>query len=389
MHWKSLDPAQVRTSFLKMEDKHRQAIMQNLDELVDRTTDEAFEQMKNFFVYKRALNDYMVNKIMNANSSKERKRLFYKIVTKRGPTAFSLLIEALKDSNLHSLGLLLENNRLLRPMECESPFDEADGNCISYRQSDEQINNSREIYMHSPGNIKGYVLIINIMDFMGFPFETRNGSDKDVKRLEKVWKGRGFKVITKTNVKQKDFIDLIKNFTSMEELKSADSAILIVMTHGEAEHPRQLKLRMHDWLSVDSEWIIQQFNSINCKYLAGKPKIIVFQSCRGTDKDRGVAIEFDGGNWLTKKIKLMPTLTAVLAVYATLPGSVAFRHPQNGSFFIQLLCDILETTSDPLDIEDVIKEVSRRLTEKCENEEEKYLQGVHWENLRFDKSFYV
>lgn len=164
------------------------------------------------------------------------------------------------------------------------------------------------------------------------------------------------------------------------------------MTHGrnEQDDKRKLFLSMHDRQEVDSQWIIEQCNSVNCKYLSGKPKIIVFQACRGGYGDRGVAIQLDSFHHtepsLKPKVRLVPSLADMLVVYSTLPGCVAERDPEKGSFFIQDFCEIAETGGEQK-INELLNKVSRKLRERFNYGEMKFAQGLHSETFLFDKTF--
>lgn len=68
----------------------------------------------------------------------------------------------------------------------------------------------------------------------------------------------------------------IKEFARHEKHRQSDSAVVIVLTHGKNGY----------FCGIDEELApIDQFvsalNASNCPALAGKPKLFLFQACRG------------------------------------------------------------------------------------------------------------
>lgn len=76
-----------------------------------------------------------------------------------------------------------------------------------------------------------------------------------------------------------------------EDKKPKNSAIVFIMSHGKQPkikpssngieyYSAEVEILMRDNVTVSSEWIVDQFSTINCPALAGKPKIIMFTACR-------------------------------------------------------------------------------------------------------------
>lgn len=72
----------------------------------------------------------------------------------------------------------------------------------------------------------------------------------------------------------------------MQELRRVDSAFIIISSHGDGFYGRQkteikgVDYQLPSYESVFCTDIIDYFNADQCKYLSGKPKIFIFQTCR-------------------------------------------------------------------------------------------------------------
>lgn len=118
------------------------------------------------------------------------------------------------------------------------------------------------------------------------------------------------------------------------------------------------------------EVIIRPFTDHFCPSLRGKPRIFLVQACRGMELDPGVVVEpkkvknaryklkrqdqtdnanrtfYDQRNlFRTCHYALPPIEMDFVIVRSTMQGYVSFRNTETGSWFIQELCNELETNS--------------------------------------------
>jgi len=88
------------------------------------------------------------------------------------------------------------------------------------------------------------------------------------------------------NVSLQDTLNAFDEFIKKDHSIS-DSTIVVVMSHGRAAvHGTEILTSSNDWIS--SEYIVDHFNSSSCPSLKGKPKIFLFQCCRGDKEDQGL-----------------------------------------------------------------------------------------------------
>ena len=106
--------------------------------------------------------------------------------------------------------------------------------------------------------------------------------------------------------------------------------------------------------------IVQEFNTTNCPTLAGKPKIFLFQACRGLNLDKGLRMNTestDGGR------TIHPDLSNMLFIYPTAPGYATWRNHKLGAWYVQEFCQVMEQLSHSYHMMDILTEVNRRVSE--------------------------
>ena len=214
-------------------------------------------------------------------------------------------------------------------------------------------------------------------DFTNNKLASREGSELDVTRLEKIFTNLGFKVVTKRNRSVHDMLETCKALSKLESLLSSHSAFfLTVLSHGGSNDV--IYGSCGNSIALDA--LIEPFRGMNCKALAGKPKIILVQACRGKLFDQGVSArlmeeggfdrtkceeneemfdengnELDGSllNFSQKfqsnfrnrnnftNIKI-PHCADILIAFSCANGYYSWRNKCEGSWFIQSFCEEVE-----------------------------------------------
>lgn len=185
------------------------------------------------------------------------------------------------------------------------------------------------------GNDPGLVLIFNQENFDSQ--KDRVGTRRDVNELLICLQRQGFN-IGKDNVMhnaQPDEIKAkLKEVSEDENLKECNSLIVFFLTHGEDSDKL---LTYNSSLTTTDIWR----NFMQCKYLENKPKMFVFQACKGksfsTTQKTYITNEPSA---IVPSAIFTPTYLGpdMLVVYSTIEGNVSFRNPLTGTWFIQELC---------------------------------------------------
>ena len=184
---------------------------------------------------------------------------------------------------------------------------------------------------------RGICLLVNIF---------REYSAFDVPPAKKIFEDLNYEVRVFDNVTSYEYIDsLIKIREEIEQLKS-DSFILIFSSHGD-----QNSVTFADGKKLNRADLIKEFAGDYCPTLINRPKLFIFQNCRGPEthfEDTSELEQFmedaDSTDVATPRhdsSKRSTTIPSdILRLYATTDGTVAYRD-ETGSIFLQALYNIL------------------------------------------------
>uniref|UniRef100_U5EYG7 Putative ecdysone-inducible caspase n=1 Tax=Corethrella appendiculata TaxID=1370023 RepID=U5EYG7_9DIPT len=337
-----------------MNDIHRKQILENIDELIKRTT---YRNLIESCLNKEILSAVMI-RLIEEQPKELRHRLLFEKITRRGPKAFNILLDILRDSSIDAYKILNPgaNNQIdvsLRqreyenvPMEKEDDIDttratttyqplknientlDRDGNCFSNNseriKTDEYIENTKhshktlipylgepihnkkqyeiiksKIFAEHPklsaypmySRNRGVLFLVNIIHFKSGE-KKREGAEVDRDNLISIFRGLGFKIFYYEDIEFHVFQDLIQNLINSEYLKHPECFVFGMLTHGMYAHGVS-KVEFYDGGLVDVEDILKSFNNTNCKMLLKRPKIFLFPICRGNASDYGTKLRSD------------------------------------------------------------------------------------------------
>ena len=226
-----------------------------------------------------------------------------------------------------------------------------------------------ELYKIGPGTGKevGSALIINIK-------ETRVGSELDVTNLEKLLEYLNIKVKVKTDLTEKDLKSEIKEFASELDQDKTEICIICIMSHGDRESIQAVD---RGKVNIETD-ILDQFSNGACPTMIGKPKVFLFQACRGNAEDPGMLAETDSLIEAT-------VLNDAIIAFPSVPNFVAYRTSNYGSLFIKTVCDVFGEHAKTLEILDLFKIVQSRLKTCTVNRGKKITTEV---TFRMEKHLY-
>ncbi|NXS03195.1 CASPA protein, partial [Oxylabes madagascariensis] len=222
------------------------------------------------------------------------------------------------------------------------------------------------------GPHRGFCLIINNVNFNS---SRRNGSCKDAEQLKRVFTWLGLDVRTYTDLKSGDIINLMQSWQRVPDHKDRNCFICCILSHGKSG-----AIYGTDDKLVSIRTLTTHFTAKQCPQLAAKPKLFFIQACQGNSIQRPVYVDTDGPTpdlfSVQERVSLsesIPEEADFLLGMATVDGCVSFRHPEEGTWYIQALCSKLQLLvprgEDILSIltqvnEDVAKRVSPSGTKK-------------------------
>jgi len=241
----------------------------------------------------------------------------------------------------------------------------ADGSCAtkSPEPMEEDVTDEDSYKMNH--NRRGKAVIFNHQNFMAqdgetkLPKKERDGTTQDKEQLVETLKAMGWH-IDDIIVREDQRIDQIKK--TMNELttkdaesyhQNADCILVVVLTHGGNDGMlRDSEMNMYN----ESE-LWEPF--VGVQSLAGKPKILIKQACRGIKVDEGVSIRGDEG--ISSEMKI-PEQADFLIYRSTPENYGAWRDFKTGSVFIQSLCEVLKARNDK-DFLTLCTRVNRKVAE--------------------------
>ena len=301
--------------------------------------------------------------------------------------AVAKLLEVLRDPDLdlNSLALEIENAGMHSPQNSSQtrtdalPWRDAEvvvptpepTETITSKPLEVKVTKLSSYPSHSDAykmsaHPRGQVLIINIESFQENVLSTRTGSQMDVDNLQELFTQMGFTVTTCQNLGYADMYHQVLNFAAKKEHSAGDASIVAIFSHG--QHGT---VSTADGRKIETEWILQQFNNANCPALRGKPKIFLFQACRGDEVDYGVYTEVPEGcragqersRTMSDSAKPDKGLTVedMLIAYSAIPGYVSHRDTERGTWFVECLCKVFMEQAATAHLKDMLDETARRM----------------------------
>ena len=218
----------------------------------------------------------------------------------------------------------------------------------------------------------GIAFIINIEIFKNNKiYENRTGSKYDIDSLRCVSNILKYNTIVFENLTRKEFLHVLKEIRGRDH-SEYDSFICVIMSHG-----NENEVIFSDGKPLSKEKIVREFSPQYCKGLKGKPRIFLYQACRGTSRAPEILpLEFGDVNVNTEFLgDFTPTLEAdkPLSILcssieacrdtfigdSTLHQFASYRDKSRGTYFIQSFCNVINTCSN-LEFTHMMMEVRNR-----------------------------
>jgi len=219
---------------------------------------------------------------------------------------------------------------------------------------------------------KGHVVIINQKNFYCDPnnprsmkLESRYGTDIDRDRLEKAFTYLGGTVRTynnQTNEEMERILLLETKYINENASKFAWLAVC-VLTHGARSLSGKDEVYSCDGVPMDRRKIIKMFNEHqNIPNFRDKPRIFVFQACRGVEQNSSLeqGIKQVDESLVEEEEDIYARVPEgdYLVCNATVENHLTYRSIERGSFYISQLCEVLVTDGHVKDILSILTTVN-------------------------------
>ena len=224
--------------------------------------------------------------------------------------------------------------------------------CASYNPYHEENDAVYSLDFAKPGRV--FIFNNRIFDDES---DYRGGSEKDVDRLCDLFERLDFKVkcyIDKTADQLRDRIRKISKI----DYDNVGCVLIFIMSHG-----NDGKIFGTDGEAVNLRDFVDPFKKVSS--LKDKPKMFFVNACRG-DKmtpthDHKKLVEMDAkeANEDLYKANKTPLDADFLFAYSTVANYYSIRDSEDGSWFIQILCDQIERFKSEKHILDIMTKVIR------------------------------
>ncbi|XP_058522906.1 caspase-6-like [Ochotona princeps] len=219
---------------------------------------------------------------------------------------------------------------------------------------------------------RGIALIFNHNEFSEeLKLEKRRGTNADKEGLTRRLKGLGFEVKCFDNLKAEELLLKIHEASTCSHA-DADCFMCVFLSHG----------KDNDIYASDAKIEIQTLTALfkgdKCPTLVGKPKIFIIQACRGVEYDEPVlpldAVDSETGGQDSNMMEVdaasvytLPAGADFLMCYSVAEGYFSFRDPNNGSWYIQDLCEMLGKYGSSLEFTELLTLVNRKVSQRRVN----------------------
>lgn len=219
---------------------------------------------------------------------------------------------------------------------------------------------------------RGAVLIINNKNFENDHHE-RPGTEQDCMKLKNLFEDFDFFVSVKEDLKRHEILSECWAFARRPTLANVDCMVLAVLSHGTAE---SLICGVDGGEIHVFEEIIPIFSPKKCPSLRGKPKMYIFNACRGEKTGHSILnlspsveierdeLQRDGPYGDREYTSQVLDNQDILLCYSTFPGYTSYRDPEKGSWYIQEFVDVFREQAHDEHVMDMLIEINKRVSQR-------------------------
>jgi len=213
----------------------------------------------------------------------------------------------------------------------------------------------------------GHVYIFNNRKF-NTGLNIREGSEKDVQRLFEIFDELNFDVECYIDKTAKQIRTYIRKMSKEIDYSDSGCILIFIMSHGNED-----KIFGTDGEEVYLSSFIDPFTTV--KSLKDKPKLFFFNACRGDemtpthDHDGDDDDEYKASIHLNELSKT-PIVADIAFFFSTTANYYSIRECENGSWYIQILCDVIDKYKTKKDLLQIMTKVND-LVKKKEGKDKK------------------
>ncbi|CAO4375875.1 unnamed protein product [Caenorhabditis nigoni] len=189
--------------------------------------------------------------------------------------------------------------------------------------------------------------------------------DADVSNITQLFQKLNYSVQIASDLTADGIEKTLEQFAKNEN--HGDSTVLFFLVHG-----NQQGMKGSDEKIFELRRVFEYLSPHSAPKLAGKPKLVFFEHCRGGGRDSGYTIQQDTEDVLERSGRasgstkqpptIIPGSADFLISFATSAGSYAYATKTHGSFHIQALVQMIAEQAYRSHLEEILLEVRRRVS---------------------------
>ncbi|XP_064115081.1 caspase-2-like [Macrobrachium nipponense] len=143
-----------------------------------------------------------------------------------------------------------------------------------------------DVYPMNPDS-RGYVCILSFGSFERRPDLKLEASEDDASNLANVFNQMGYSGEVHHSLTSNETKETLTRIREMKELWDAVSATFIISSHATSDNDAFFA---SDMQQLSTEWLLGFFSDAKCPQLKNKPKLFIFDLCRGYYTDSWTSV---------------------------------------------------------------------------------------------------
>ncbi|KAK4328258.1 hypothetical protein Pmani_001376 [Petrolisthes manimaculis] len=192
---------------------------------------------------------------------------------------------------------------------------------------------------------RGLVCILNYHVNSYTTSGVRVGAKKDSFNLKTLFSGMGYRVELYEDLTKQQTTKALDDILANHFLKEVDSFIIVILSHGDND----LNFTTNDNFTMNLDYMRYRFTDGECPNLMSKPKIFLANFCRGPYQE--VTKSSLHHDYIGHQEKEAPQ--DMITIHASLNTFKALRDEQQGTVFVQALCEVLAENAHDTEIGEI------------------------------------
>ncbi|KAK7013366.1 hypothetical protein SK128_025170, partial [Halocaridina rubra] len=194
---------------------------------------------------------------------------------------------------------------------------------------------------------RGYACILSYESFENRPDLVLEASQTDALNYANLFTQMGFTCDVHTSLTNEETVNALERVRDMKALNDVGCAVFVISSHGSTGD----SFLTSDMKHIYTERILNLFKDTECPQLRNKPKLFIFDFCRGYYVENGSYFH------LTSPIRIQESLQDMICLYSSSNGFSSYSFSKDGSAFGKALCHTFARHSQDMELHDLYREL--------------------------------